>query len=435
MLTPEENDLICRTDKGTPMGEVMRRYWQPFLISDELPDPDCDAIRVRLLGEQLVAFRDTNGVVGLVADACPHRGASMFFGINQECGLMCIYHGWKFDVNGECTDMPSDLPGSGFKDKVRIEAYPCIESAGVIWTYMGPKEKEPPHPNFIFNNLPQENVHAFRVPIYCNWLQSMEGNIDSTHLGTLHVDYQDMHPVDLEYDKPDTYPSGAFVRYNLAKYRYARIDVQDTSYGYRLIASRPTDNGNQHVRTNCHVLPYSTFIASPGKGGSVLIHPPTDDENCYRIGIQFRTDRPITGQERRTITMAGTYMESDGKTRKNREENDFNVDRWAQKNTILSGIWPFADQDYAIIETMGKIFDRTKEHLYQGDQAIIRNRQQLLKMAMDIQEGIDPPGTGNNNDIPHHLIHSVEKIIGPDDDPWFLEADAGETTEKGQRTR
>ena len=153
MLTAEENELICRVGPGTPMGDVMRRYWHPLIISDELPEPDCPPIRARLLGEQLVAFRDTDGKVGLVADSCPHRGASLCFGINQERGLMCIYHGWKFDVNGNCVDMPSDLPGSNFKDKVHLTSYPTVESAGVIWAYMGPKEHQPPPPNFVFNNF------------------------------------------------------------------------------------------------------------------------------------------------------------------------------------------------------------------------------------------------------------------------------------------
>ena len=168
MLTKEENEFLCRVGPETPMGNLMRRYWHPFLLTRELPDPDGPPLRVRLLGENLVAFRDTNGTVGLLQELCPHRGSSLFFGINQDCGLMCIYHGWKWDVNGSCVDMPSDLPGSTFKDKVHAVAYPCWENNGVIWTYMGPPEKQPAHPDFIFNQLPPENVDATRVAIYCN---------------------------------------------------------------------------------------------------------------------------------------------------------------------------------------------------------------------------------------------------------------------------
>ena len=431
MLTREENDLVCRVGPGTPMGDLMRRYWHPFLLVDELGEADGSPVRVRLLGEDLVAFRDTNGKVGLIAESCPHRGASLYFGINQECGLMCIYHGWKYDTDGNCVDMPSDVPGSRFKEKVHVASYPCIESAGVIWTYMGPPDRKPPEPNFIFNNLPPENVIANRTPIYCNYLQSLEGNIDSTHLGTLHVNYADKEPRDLETDKPG-YCSPAFSRYTLAKYRYARIDVQDTDYGFRLIAVRPTDQGNQHVRINCHVLPYSSFIAGQQRSQQgVLIHVPADDENCFRISIQFRLNQPFSGGERQERRASATYIDGDRNTRRNRADNDWNIDRYAQKHTILAGIWPFGDQDYAVTESMGPILDRTKEHLYAGDAAIIRCRQMLAQAARNLQEGIEPPAT--NGDVMYGRIRAEEIIIGPGDDPWQISADAGETARRGER--
>jgi phthalate 4,5-dioxygenase oxygenase subunit len=433
MLTAEENELICRVGPGTPMGDVMRRYWHPLIISDELPEPDCAPIRARLLGEDLVAFRDTNGDVGLLADSCPHRGASLFFGINQECGLMCIYHGWKFDVNGNCVDMPSDIPGSNFIDKVHATSYPAIESAGVIWAYMGPKEHQPAPPNFVFNNLPADHVVAFRVPIYCNYLQSMEGNIDSTHLGTLHVYHQDKVPVDLETDKPG-YPSGKFSLYTRAKYRYARVDVQDTDYGFRLIAERPTDAGNKHLRINCFSLPYTAFIASPGMGGGVLIQVPIDDETNQRVGIRYNVNTPFTAAERMSTIQQGALMDpAEPKKRLKRIDNDYMLDRWAQKNTILAGIWPIPEQDYALIETMGPIYDRSKEHLYGGDAAIIRCRQMLLSMVRGFQEGKPLPGL--DPAIQTHKIRSEEIIVGPDDDPWLVATDAGETSKRGERLR
>ena len=434
MLTQEDNELICRVGPGTPMGEVMRRYWHPLLISDELPEPDCPPVRARLLGEDLVAFRDTTGKVGLIAEKCPHRGASLYFGINQESGIMCIYHGWKYDTEGNCIDMPSDVPGSRFMEKVHATAYATLESAGVIWAYMGPKEKQPAPPNYIFNNLPPDHVIAFRVPIYCNYLQSMEGNIDSTHLGTLHVYHQDKVPVDLDTDKPG-YPSGKFSLYTRAKYRFARVDVQDTDYGFRLIAERPTDNGNKHIRTNCFVLPYTAFIASQRRGpAGVLIQVPIDDHTNQRVAIRYNVHQAFTAAERRQAIEQGALMDpNEPKKRLKRAENDYMIDRWAQKNTIQAGIWPIPEQDYALIETMGPIYDRTKEHLYGGDAAIIRCRQMLLTMARNIQEGIDPPGLGP--DIPTHLIQSEEILIGPDDDPWLVAANAGETTKRGERLR
>ena len=433
MLSTEENEFLCRVGPGTPMGDLFRRYWNPFLLSSELRETDGPPVRVKLLGEELVAFRDTNGVVGLIGERCPHRGASLFFGINQECGLMCIYHGWKYDVDGNCVDMPSDLPGSTFKEKVHATAYPCWENNGVLWTYMGPAEKQPAYPDFIFNQMPPEHVSAIRVPIDCSYLQSMEGNFDSTHVGTLHLHYQDMIPADLDGDRPGVRPSSGLRKYLLYKYRHGKIDVQDTEYGFRLIAIRPTPNGNQHVRIAAYVMPfYRSGQSGPNLGGA-LIHVPVDDENCFRVDIQCRTDRPIYGAERETAKIADQRMEPDGKTRLNRADNDYHIDRWAQKHTVLSGIWPLADQDYAITESMGPIMDRTKEHLYQGDAAIIRMRQMLVQAARDLREGMDPPAL--DPAIPFDKIHSEELIIGPDDDAWLVAADAGESTKRGERLR
>ena len=432
MLSTEENEFLCRVGPGTPMGDLFRRYWNPFLLSSELREPDGPPVRVKLLGEDLVAFRDTNGVVGLIGERCPHRGASLFFGINQECGLMCIYHGWKYDVDGNCTDMPSDLPGSTFKEKVHATSYPCWENNGVLWTYMGPAEKQPAYPDFIFNRLPPEHVSATRVPIHCNYLQSIEGNIDSTHIGTLHVNYQDRIPVDTDLDEPGTSTPSALMRYIVAKYRYAQVDVQDTDYGFRLIAIRPTDKGNQQIRIAAYVLPL-TRVANRGGGvGGALIHVPTDDENCFRIDIQCRTERPISVGERQAAK-SGTNMEDDGRRRRNRADNDYNIDRRAQKDTFIAGIWPVPDQDYAVTESMGPIFDRTKEHLYQGDAAIIRYRQMLGAAARDLREGKEPPALDPN--IPFHKIRSDDAIVGPDDDPWLVSANAGETAKRGERLR
>src|SRR5215212_7359509 len=297
MLTREENDLVTQTNAGTPMGVLFRRYWQPFLLSQEIPEPDAPPVRVGLLGEKLIAFRDSDGRVGLIQENCPHRGASLFYGINQDCGITCIYHGFRFNADGKCTDTPSDAQGNDFAERVRMRAYPVIESAGLCWTYMGPRDKQPPAPSFVFNTLPPEHVMVARVPIYCNWLQSVEGNIDSTHLGTLHTYYQDLQPVGIESDQPG-YPNPMYSLYIRAKSRYARIDVQDTAYGFRLIAVRPTDKGNQHVRINCHVLPENTFIASQGRAGTMLNAVPIDDTNCFRIHVQWNEQRPFSADER-----------------------------------------------------------------------------------------------------------------------------------------
>ncbi|HEU0166216.1 MAG TPA: Rieske 2Fe-2S domain-containing protein, partial [Chloroflexota bacterium] len=155
MLSKEDNELITRVGRGTPMGEALRRYWIPAILSEELPGPDSDPLRVRLLGEDLVAFRDSNGQVGLIQNNCPHRGASLFFGRNEEAGLRCVYHGWKFDTTGQCVDMPNEPAESNFKNKVKATAYPCREIGGVVWTYMGPAHKQPPVPNYVWLRAPE----------------------------------------------------------------------------------------------------------------------------------------------------------------------------------------------------------------------------------------------------------------------------------------
>ena len=249
---------------------------------------------------------------------------------------MCIYHGWKFDVNGDCVDMPSDLPGSNFKDKVHVASYPCIESAGAIWTYMGPAENKPQVPSFVMNVLPEENVMATRTMIYCNYLQSIEGNLDSTHLGTLHLYYDNMIPADLEYDKPG-HPSPRFSNYITGTQKYARIDVQDTDYGYRLIAVRKTPKGNQHIRINNLALPVMTWIASSGGNGAVFTQLPVDDHNCMRVGFIVRPDKPFTAGERQAAeSQAALLQDPDNpKLRLKRMDNDYHQDRVAQKTTNL----------------------------------------------------------------------------------------------------
>src|SRR3954463_7729989 len=184
MLSTSENDLLCRVSAGTPMGDLFRNYWLPALRSDELPSPDCAPMRLRLLGENLIAFRTTSGAVGLMQNACPHRGASMFFGRNEEEGLRCVYHGWKFDTAGNCVDMPSEPAESNFKNKVRTVDYPTEERHGVIWVYMGPRVTPPELPGLEPNMLPGGRVEKFLRD--CSWLQSFEGDLDTTHIGFLH---------------------------------------------------------------------------------------------------------------------------------------------------------------------------------------------------------------------------------------------------------
>src|SRR5262245_80190 len=202
MLSREDNELLCRVGRGTEMGDLLRQYWLPFLPSMELPERDGPPKKVRLLGEDLVAFRDTRGDVGLMAANCPHRGVSLFFGRNEECGIRCVYHGWKFDVDGNCVDMPNEPPEFNFKDKVKARAYPVVERGGLIWTYMGPRKTPPPMPDLEANMMPGAHVDILVNMQDSNWLQVMEGSMDDGHAGFLHdgsMRWEDRTPGTFQY--------------------------------------------------------------------------------------------------------------------------------------------------------------------------------------------------------------------------------------------
>ncbi len=188
MLRREQNELLTRTGSGTPMGAMFRRYWMPALLAEELPENECPPVRVQLLSEKLIAFRDTEGRYGLLDEFCAHRGVSLWFGRNEDCGLRCPYHGWKYDVTGQCVENPSEPEESGFRAKIRLRSYPLIERGGVLWTYMGPPEHQPGLPEFEFATVPQAQTYSSKRLQYCNWLQAMEGGIDSSHVSWLHRD-------------------------------------------------------------------------------------------------------------------------------------------------------------------------------------------------------------------------------------------------------
>src|SRR5690349_9620710 len=205
MLSREENELVTRVGPGTPMGNFMREYWVPAMLSSELPAEDADPVRVLLLGEQLIAFRDSNGQVGLIQNNCPHRGASLFFGRNEEAGLRCVYHGWKFDVHGTCVDMPNEPVESDFKHKAKAAAYPCRERNGLVWAYMGARQTPPPLPDIEANNLPEGEYAVGAIQRECNYLQGLEGDIDTSHFSFLHFGAAE----------PETAPPGTFQYYTL----------------------------------------------------------------------------------------------------------------------------------------------------------------------------------------------------------------------------
>ncbi|HZT05621.1 MAG TPA: Rieske 2Fe-2S domain-containing protein [Chloroflexota bacterium] len=386
MLSKEDNELVCRVGPGTPGGALLRRYWLPALLVTELPGPDCDPIRVRLLGEDLVAFRDTEGRIGLVGAHCPHRGASLFFGRNEENGLRCVYHGWKFDVTGRCVDMPNEPPESSFKDKIKHTSYPCVEQAGVVWTYMGPPERRPPMLNLEWMRLPAGHRWVSKTYERCNWLQALEGGIDTSHSSFLH---SRAHNVAI--DKSEL----------RARARNPRLEVLDTDYGFTYAGIRHlADEGKNYVRVYQFVLPFHQMRAEgqgirpdPQIDGHMWI--PIDDEHTWVFNWAYRRDCGPIPEERwldQEHRMGrGPEDLLPGFRLKQNIENDYLIDRALQRSgENYSGIPGVNTQDYAVQEGMGPIYDRTQEHLGTSDLAIIAARRMLLQSIRDLQAGREP---------------------------------------------
>ncbi|MXY59420.1 MAG: Rieske 2Fe-2S domain-containing protein, partial [Chloroflexi bacterium] len=272
MLSTKDNELLTRVGRGQPMGELLRRFWHPVLLSSELPKPDCPPVRVRLMGERLVAFRDTSGRVGLLAERCPHRRASLFFGRNEENGLRCIYHGWKYDIDGRCVDMPSEPAGSNFASKVRTTGYPCRETNGVVFAYLGPPELQPELPGIEWIGLPEGHVYVTKRYEFANWVQGLEGGIDSCHSNFLHTtvpafrrtsDFFDGLRSRLQFD-------AKLVEYFINDLS-PRFCLRDTDYGVMIGTQRDAEADSFYWRITHWLLPHANIFGGVRDDGSTRL--------------------------------------------------------------------------------------------------------------------------------------------------------------------
>jgi phenylpropionate dioxygenase-like ring-hydroxylating dioxygenase large terminal subunit len=394
MLRLEENELLCRVGPDTPVGDLMRQYWIPALLSDELPEPDCRPVRVRLLGENLVAFRDSEGKAGLVADNCPHRGASLFFGRNEKSGLRCVYHGWKFDASGRCIDMPNEPPESNFKDKVRAIAYPCRERAGVIWSYLGPRDEPPPLSDLEANLLPDGEWNVWAGLRECNWMQALEGDIDTSHLGFLHHG-----SVPVESATP-----GTFSYYELLN-RAPKYAVVDTDYGTMYGAYRPAESDSYYWRIAHFLFPFYTMppVGLLGKKVVARAWVPVDDDHTMFVMMAPKPEsqnasnagkRSVGGVAIAPAERLPNSTDWLGRFNlKANRGNDYLFDAEVQRRENYTGIQGIHLQDQAITESMGPIYDRSSEHLGTSDAMIIRTRQRIINAAKALRErGETPPG-------------------------------------------
>jgi nitrite reductase/ring-hydroxylating ferredoxin subunit len=386
MLSREDNELLCRIGPGTPMGDLMRQYWVPAALSSELPEPDGPPLRVRLLGESLIAFRTTSGAVGLIQNACPHRGASLFYGRNEQEGLRCVYHGWKFDVRGRCVDMPSEPPESRFADKVGARAYPCREQAGLVWAYLGPRATPPPMP--ALEAIEGEGVSLQIYQRACNWLQALEGDIDTCHTVFLH----------LGHVRPEEVPEGSWARHALAD-RAPRYEVADTDVGVMYGAYRPAGPDQYYWRIANFLFPFYAMVPTGVLGLEVRVRAwiPMDDEHTLALTVSRGAPPPGRQAGRQTVGPVETLPNTSDWYGRFRpvagEANDYLIDRKEQREVSYTGIGSIFMQDQAVTESMGPIYDRSQEHLGSSDRMVVRTRRRLLAAARALRErGETPPG-------------------------------------------
>jgi phenylpropionate dioxygenase-like ring-hydroxylating dioxygenase large terminal subunit len=429
VLKAEDNEILTRVGPGTLMGDLLRRYWTPACLSAEVAGPGGAPARVRLLGESLVAFRDAGGRVGLVQENCPHRGASLYFGRNEGAVLRCVYHGWAFDADGRCADMPSEP--APFCGKVRMRAYPVHESGGIVWAYLGPRETMTPFRDFGTDGRDAGELIASKQHAACNWAQAMEGNLDTAHISHLHQ-WEGIDDIpDDGSDKPG-YPSNAMSWKFWRHDRAPRLELEETWYGYRYAGIRTTPNGHAHVRVTAYALPYSTMVASiPFSAGQGLFVP-IDDENCWRYFVAPRArpnPRGLGGASLFSVapfTTPATGGQASGVVpRHHTAGNDYQIDRAVQMapgTGIFSGVSDFVSQDLMVTESMGPVYDRTQEQLGSTDKAISRMRHILITAAKGLAAGQQPPAVAASLD--YRSIRGAEKILEPDEDWRLLGTDA-----------
>jgi phthalate 4,5-dioxygenase len=431
VLSAEDNEILTRVGPGTPMGNLLRRYWIPACLSSEIAEPDGPPARVRLLGEDLVAFRDTDGRIGLLEEACPHRGASLFYGRNEECGLRCTYHGWKFDVTGQCVDQRSEL--RPFADRIKAASYPVRESGGIVWAYLGPRASMTPFRDFGTESLPPSLMTANKEVIYCNWVQSMDGDLDTAHISNLHQFDAIGDIPDDGTDKPG-YPSGyqsmRFWRHDPR----SLIEVDDTWHGFRYAGIRVTPNGYRHARVTAYIFPASTIIAQIPFSTRQIFVVPADDTTTHRYNFTTQPPQNPRGYGGPVFFTYPAYpfemMPPNGVVpRKYSRANDYLIDRGAQKGVSYSGIADFRSQDAMATETAGPVYDRTREHLGSTDVALIRMHRLLLRAAKALAAGAGDELPALTGDF--RSIRGAEKVLadgedwrplGTNDDPVVREA-------------
>ena len=386
MLDDADNDFICKVGPGTPMGEAMRRFWWPVLLSEELPGPDADPIRIRLLGQNFVAFRDSEGRVGLLDERCSHRGASLALGRVEGCGIRCLYHGWKYDVEGRILDAPY-LEQQILRDRVRQPAYPVREEGGFVWAYVGPPDQEPSFRRFFWMDLPSPHYSVRGGLFPCNYLAIIENGIDGPHVTVLHQDSLSTVS-EMASGQPLNLPSEHRVP--------PRWEVEETEFGFYCAALREGKADGEAMRTwarvDALVMPTTAFV--PPAFCSIAV--PVDDETTIFFNVHYN----VAGDAVRYPSVAemfpDVFDEVPGRllvTPKLTRDNGYLQDRAAMREGSFTGLpGGIGQEDAAIVLSMGSRPSRSIEHLAPYDIAVVSLRRRLADLARRVTEG-EPLGS------------------------------------------
>jgi phthalate 4,5-dioxygenase len=417
MTTQSENEFLTRVGPGTPMGALMRQYWLPACLSSELA-ADGDPLRLMLLGEGLIAFRDSAGRIGVLDHRCPHRCASLFFGRNEEGGLRCVYHGWKFDADGNCLDMPNLPADQDFRQKIKATAYRAAERGGVVYVYMGEREAAPPLPALEATLCPPDETELYCRQRECNWLQALEGDIDTSHFSFLHTGKLSVADVDPNHME----------RFQLTD-RAPHYHARSTDWGTMYAAYRPAQPGHVYYRFAHFVMPFWTLFPNGPLTDNIIAQGwvPMDDTHtmAFTFSWKLRTQPlgvnskgaplPLLDRVDRTLPNTADWF---GRWRlRYNSSNDYLIDREAQRTLSYSGIASVFAQDSAVTESMGAISDRTLEHLAPSDRMIVMTRRRLLDAARALRDhGTVPPLV--DNPCEGGRMRSGD-LIAPEGQPWL----------------
>jgi hypothetical protein len=403
MITNEQNQYLTQTGSGTAMGDLFRSYWLPALMAHELPENDCPPVRVEMLSEKLIAFRDSTGQLGLIEEFCAHRGVSLWFGRVEENGIRCPYHGWKYNAKGQCVEVPSEDEQSGYAEKIKLKSYPLIEKSGLLWTYMGPESSTPAFPEFEFTNLDSKKYYFSKRLQETNYLQAMEGGIDSSHVAWLHRGSMKNDPIFSVATES--------IKYGLQDFK-VHFDVQPSSGGLTIGARRKVEDDQFYWRITQWIMP--TFVLIPPRGELPLsgqFWVPINDEKCWTWSFHFHPVRDLLEHELQAMkdgfnihakVIPGTFVAAQNK------DNDYLMDREKQKSgDTYSGVDGIAMQDASLQESMGVIQDRSKENLVNCDNGIIMARMQLIRAAKELEKGHPPKG----RDPLSHQVRAAALIL------------------------